>query len=231
MWQWMAAAFIGMALLLAVRIGRRRGAVEDNALISLLGVISGMVACIILALFGGYIYPFGAFGIHLSIPFLGAVAIIESVRSRSERWPLVAVAGCVSITAIALIYAGHAGLYVGTLISMAAATVALMLSDLGDFIIKPKQSIPLNALAVLAAAIGIALLWLGIIGTSTLLTDYLDVLNIASGIFFAAAELLACVSAFRCGGHKTAASSALAISLLAGAVCVFSFIAMGSLIY
>jgi hypothetical protein len=174
---------------------------------------------------------FGTSGIQLSSPVLGAVAAAESIRSKSRIWPIIAVAGSISAAAIALIHLGNAGLYEGTLISMGAAAVALMLSDLGGFLREPCRNILLCALITLAIAAGIALLWFGTIGIAAVLTDYLDILDLASGILFACAELPVCISAFRCGGHGTVASAALTMSLLAEAICIFSFIAMGGLIY
>jgi hypothetical protein len=133
-----------------------------------------------------------------------------------------AVSGVITIVLTLMVYAGVVGLYIGSLTSIGIACVALFLTDVGE--ISGSGSVNRDVLLILGVASGTLLLWLGVTALAVKLTDYQNLLDFASGGAFAAAEAFVCILASRGRSHGKSAAAAVSMTVLAGSICVVSFL-------
>ena len=219
MWWWFAA--VAAAVVLYAIILRECKA-DGVGFLAVAGFVLDMVACAIASSPDPDSFSLCVFGAHISLIALGLTALIASALSKSQDGILMAVSGVVTIALVLLVYAGFVGLYMGTLASIGIACVALFLTDIGQ--ISGSGSVKRDILLVLAIASSTLLLWLGVTGIVGELADYQNILDYVSGMAFAVMEAFVCILASRGRSHGKAAVAAIAMTILAGSICVASFL-------
>jgi hypothetical protein len=219
MWWWFAAVAAAVVLYAMVL---RESKAEGVGFPAVVGFVLGLVACAVASSSDPEAFSLYVFGAHISLIALGLTALIASALSKSQDGILMAVSGVVTIALVLLVYAGLVGLYMGTLASIGIACVALFLTDIGW--ISGSGSVKRDFLLVLAVASATLLLWLGVTGAVDELADYQNILDYVSGMAFAVAEAFVCILASRGRSHGKAAVVAIAMTILAGSICVASFL-------
>ncbi len=224
MWWWIAAVAVAVALYAtALRAANAEGA----GLPAVAGFVLGLAACVIVCSPEPESYSLCVFGAHISLIALGLTALIASALSRSYNGVPMAVSGVITIVLTLMVYAGIVGLYIGTLASIGIACFALFLTDIGEII--GSGSVREDVLLILCIASGTILLWFGVTGIAGGLADYQNLLDSASGVAFAFAEAFVCILASRGRSHGKAAAAAVSMTVLAGSICVVSFLFLGGM--
>ena len=219
MWWWIAAVAAAVVLYAMVL---REAETEGAGPPVVAGFVLGLATCVAVCSLGTEPYSLCVFGAHISLIALGLTALIASALSRSYNGVPMAVSGVITIVLTLMVYAGIVGLYIGTLASIGIACFALFLTDIGE--IAGSGSVNRDVLLILGVASGTLLLWLGVTALAVKLTDYQNLLDFASGGAFAFAEAFVCILASRGRSHGKAAAAAVSMTVLAGSICVVSFL-------